>query len=543
MAAFRATFMMRPDTSQSASDRYHWIAIVGLGIFFVWLAIIWLWPASVYTFTVDDTYYYLVTADNAAHGFGFTFDRMNPTNGFHPLWTFLLVPLSRLAAGNMEVFARLAMTVELALVFGGTAILARALRETSRWVLLALAILMINPYYAKIGVNGLESGLQWFFLCAALAVLLGLLRKEKLIDTSDMQFFALGLLLGACILSRLSTVFFAGGVLGMVLVLEWQRAHGSGQIVLLVRRLVVAGAGTLLVATPYFAWNYLSTGHWMSVSAAVKASRDFSRSNFDWILCGGLILVALVGSAMLWKSRHYSTRSRDLMWAGFPLLVYAILQSLADLLLRGVRVSELWYYVPQAILVVLALAFILDRAAAGSRVGKAVIAITAVVLIVFAGITWNYRLDPTSYSGYVAERKTADWLRENLPAEAAAAGWDVGIVGGFAERPVANLDGLINSWDYKTNYFDKGLTDQWLATREPPIDYIAQYFWNDQMNPETLRNYRGVDLTKWKVAYHERVAARSWSHLGQSRDSYYLVLSRGGTGTPLLEFLEQNVAK
>src|SRR5215831_17120838 len=150
MAAFRATFMMRPDTSQSPADGYHWIAIVALGVFLGWLAIIWLWPASVYTFTVDDTYYYLVTADNAAHGFGFTFDRMNPTNGFHPLWMFLLMPLSWVASGNMELFARLAITLELILLFAGTSLLARALSDWSRWVYAAFAALMLNPYYAKI---------------------------------------------------------------------------------------------------------------------------------------------------------------------------------------------------------------------------------------------------------------------------------------------------------------------------------------------------------------------------------------------------------
>ena len=42
---------------------------------------------------VDDGYYYLEIARNIAGGNGFTFDGLNPTNGFHPLWQIMLVPI------------------------------------------------------------------------------------------------------------------------------------------------------------------------------------------------------------------------------------------------------------------------------------------------------------------------------------------------------------------------------------------------------------------------------------------------------------------
>src|SRR5262245_6448745 len=42
---------------------------------------------------LDDGYYYLNIARHLAQGDGFTFDGLHPTNGFHPLWQLLLVPL------------------------------------------------------------------------------------------------------------------------------------------------------------------------------------------------------------------------------------------------------------------------------------------------------------------------------------------------------------------------------------------------------------------------------------------------------------------
>src|SRR5882672_9277037 len=48
----------------------------------------------------DDTFYYLQIARNVAGGAGFTFDGIHRTNGFHPLWMFLLVPLFSIVHGD-----------------------------------------------------------------------------------------------------------------------------------------------------------------------------------------------------------------------------------------------------------------------------------------------------------------------------------------------------------------------------------------------------------------------------------------------------------
>ena len=146
------------------------------------------------------------------------------------------------------------------------------------------------------------------------------------------------------------------------------------------------------------------------------------------------------------------------------------------------------------------------------------------MLAVFAGFTWYYRLDPTSYAGYMAARRTADWLRENTKPEAVVAGWDVGIVGGYSKRSVENLDGLINSWNYKENYFDKGKTQDWIDAA-PKVDYVAQYFQADEMNPKKLSDYRGVDLLNWRVVFDEKITVRSWSNLGKASEEYYVVLA------------------
>ena len=53
-------------------------------------------------FLHDDAYYYFKIASNITQGFGITFDTINPTNGFHPLWMLVLLPLFALITSQWE---------------------------------------------------------------------------------------------------------------------------------------------------------------------------------------------------------------------------------------------------------------------------------------------------------------------------------------------------------------------------------------------------------------------------------------------------------
>ena len=294
---------------------------------------IWFWSASIYTLTVDDSYYYLKTAANATSGFGFKFDQINTTNGFHPLWMLLLVPLSWLSGGNMEVFTRLAMTLQLGLVYAGAVLLSRALEDRKRWIVLATAVLMLNFYYAKIIINALESGLQWFFVCATLAAALHLLKRDSS-QTGAMHWFGLGLLAGLTVLSRLTSVLFIGGIVLLVAAITWQVVT-TAKIRSVIERVLLIAVGMAIPISIYLAWTYLSTGHFTPVSAAIKISRDYKLSIVNWIVAGGMAVIWLAACAVLWQSIRTARASRYLIWIAFPLVNYVALQEIADNLFRG----------------------------------------------------------------------------------------------------------------------------------------------------------------------------------------------------------------
>src|SRR3954471_4321452 len=52
----------------------------------VWLAVVLFWHDAPFALTFDDAWYYLTIGRNLAAGQGSTFDGVNLTNGYHPLW-------------------------------------------------------------------------------------------------------------------------------------------------------------------------------------------------------------------------------------------------------------------------------------------------------------------------------------------------------------------------------------------------------------------------------------------------------------------------
>jgi len=59
----------------------------------------------------DDAYYYLEIGHRIAHGQGATFDGLNPTNGFHPLWQLLVTALASVFSGDALVRATLLLAL------------------------------------------------------------------------------------------------------------------------------------------------------------------------------------------------------------------------------------------------------------------------------------------------------------------------------------------------------------------------------------------------------------------------------------------------
>ncbi|MEP6896538.1 MAG: hypothetical protein ABI986_13100, partial [Chloroflexota bacterium] len=166
-------------------------------------------------FTRDDAYYYFKVAQNISEGHGSTFDGINPTNGYHPLWMLVCIPIFALARFDLILPLRI-LLVLLGGLSAATAIL--FFRLIGR--IFAPAIGAIAAIYWAFSYNiltrvyqpGLETGIAVFFVLLLVYKLYEFEIAWRKSEVTNRQLFALGLIAMLTVLSRLDLIFLAGMV-------------------------------------------------------------------------------------------------------------------------------------------------------------------------------------------------------------------------------------------------------------------------------------------------------------------------------------------
>jgi hypothetical protein len=452
--------------------------VVVASVTVVWLLVVLLWRDAPFGLTFDDAFYYFGIARNVAHGHGSTFDGINPTNGYHPLWMLLAVPLYAAGAdGTPAVRTLLAVQVlcygaallvlasVVARAVDGWPRLARSSRPdtatAARWctavVAGALAAIALNPFVVKVFVNGMESGILVLFDAAIIAV--GARWRGRLLrgGTSKSRWWTSVLLAGA-LLARTDTIILLG-VMGLWAIAEaWTEAPrqwGSA-----VRALVELFALPAVVLIGYLVSNQVMFGLLIQVSGLTKrASLDATR--IGWLVVVAIVAVLVSRWGYVRSRRRAATAARFGRVAGFASSTawfgaFCILMVAYYQLLQTQQ--WLWYYCPVVIylmtLLVVGVADFVEAAmleGSARSAARAVLPVSAILLVplvVALLIEVGQMRDRTSYSLAVADRDAGQWIDQHVPPGTVLASWDAGALGYYAHRPVINLDGVANSYDY-----------------------------------------------------------------------------------------------
>jgi hypothetical protein len=413
--------------------------------------------AEVVARSTDDAFYYFNVARNVTAGHGWTFDQINRTNGFHPLWMACLLPVFALAGADEGAGLRAAMA--LTVVVAGAAVWMAYRAASRRWgrpVGLLASGLLIAPPFVNALLCGLETG-------PLLLLLFGLLWADEryplmAAGTSAARNVCLGLLLGAVFLCRLDAVFLVAAVASAAC---FTSSSADGRIRLDVSRRSVwkaAQVGAVLVGLggAYLAWNVVEFGHLVPISGAVKSSfpvPSFRLARlahphvaFGWlqVLAGGLALVWLrspeKGAPVLRAAAPGTLLTA--MWIGnVAHLAYSLL-----FMNWGVHWWHFASYLPvTAIALALAVARLSRAWPAATRPGRPVLAALGLGALA-ACWTADAWLRGDRHAAWY---ESALWAREHLPAGAVVGLADAGVFGYFAGRRTINLDGVINGYEYQ----------------------------------------------------------------------------------------------
>lgn len=125
-------------------------------------------------FIRDDAYYYFKVAQNISEGHGSTMDGINLSNGYHPLWMLVCIPIFSLARFNLILPLRVLVVVSGFISAGTGVLLFRLVKQTlSAPAAILAAVYWVFDYSIHYNVTmfGLETGLTALTMTAFLLAL------------------------------------------------------------------------------------------------------------------------------------------------------------------------------------------------------------------------------------------------------------------------------------------------------------------------------------------------------------------------------------
>src|SRR5687768_477926 len=166
-------------------------------------------------FIRDDAYYYFKVAQNISEGQGSTFDGINRTNGYHPLWMLICVPIFALARIDLILPLRILLLVMSGLSAATAILLYRLIgRIFSPPIGATAALYWVFSFdvWNNVYRPGLETGIAAFFIVLLVYKLYEFERSWRMEEVSPKQIVKIALIAVLTMFSRLDLVFLAGMV-------------------------------------------------------------------------------------------------------------------------------------------------------------------------------------------------------------------------------------------------------------------------------------------------------------------------------------------
>jgi putative effector of murein hydrolase len=163
-------------------------------------------------FIRDDAYYYYKVAQNISEGRGSTFDGIHPTNGYHPLWLVICIPIFALARFDIILPLRILAIVTGLLQLGSAILLYRLIKHTlsEPAAVLAACFWAFHTYILVfLYKTGVESCITIFLVLVLLHALYRLELTWRNRQPSLGQIAGIGVLAILVTFGRLDLIFFS----------------------------------------------------------------------------------------------------------------------------------------------------------------------------------------------------------------------------------------------------------------------------------------------------------------------------------------------
>jgi len=449
----------------------------------------------------DDAYYYYEIARNIVlYGFS-SFDGINGTNGYHPIWQVFSTAVMSISDGEpaSRIMLLLAAAFDMACLYIVFLILTRLSKRPSI-ALCGVIILAFHGTIIRTWFNGLETALSLFSLSL---LFLQFLRMRDLEYIPSSQHILMGALGALCFLSRTDNAIIIIALYAWLYIPPALEAN--------LKPGLIASSTLLIIVSPWLLWNFATFGSIVQISGQIKGGywliyeARAEQPLYVEMLAGiwaGLFPVGNVfkkifipGSAkyfygyifligLMITCFFFYKKDSDFKAAFKKLLPFIC--GVSALFLYHACVRQFirgWYNAPVMLATVLLFCLVLD--AVIRRYGKQVKHLDSILLIV---ITVSLLLAYSPYRYTKTPNKVEDdprvaaalWLNDNTPEDTIVGAGNAGIVAFYTDRPVTNLDGVVNvkAHEAKLNntlhqyIFESGIT--YLADHKGSIVHMCR---------------------------------------------------------------------
>ena len=210
-------------------------------------------------YLTDDAFYYFKVAQNITEGQGITFDGIAPTNGFHPLWMLVCVPIFALARFDLYLPLRVLIVVQALLNALSGYFLFRLfsehLNKVIGWVI-AFFWMFLPAIHGITTKLGLETGLNVFALIFLLYQTARFTAHRGKGQFQSRELIAVSLAAVLALFSRLDNIFIIL-MLGLWLVFHESNMRWIAQLDFLLLLITALASYYLRIQTTDNIFNFL----------------------------------------------------------------------------------------------------------------------------------------------------------------------------------------------------------------------------------------------------------------------------------------------
>jgi hypothetical protein len=480
-----------------------------------------LFAARAYLLRVDDAYYYFGIARRVVESGKFTFDGIHLTNGFQPLWQFVLIGFTW-AAYALGIHGRDALVILYFLLCAllNTGAFLVAIRLGEKWFrdsyamrsVFLFCVLWIPGWTTSL-LSGMENSLYWLFLLLFMVIITDDSGRPSLRGIRGPRKYWLFLVSALLVYTRVDSVVILSVAAVYFLIVERSRSTW-------ITVLTWAGV-TLAAVTPLLLWELLLFDTPLPVSGSVKllhTAKMIDRVGIDVYALGALkaFLLSVLGVPLSAAGMgYYEIVKPAVLGMGFevPIVVLGLvalsLVAVPGILLArrtgAVRLAPrpaslgflsiicavhlglnsflfpeqwrfgglIWYFVVEYLLLFLFVSWlvggVLATWPARRRQWTRRIMGLGYLCAFVPMVLWRPALPSEQELKYIG----AAWINEHVPRTTIVGAFNAGVTGYYSEVPVVNLDGLVNDLDFLRNYLGDDRIRDYI--RERGIDFVADH--------------------------------------------------------------------